>query len=312
MDLPEFPPVSDEDLHAITERHRLGAKAVAPLPSIGITNAIFALGDDYILRVPRNHPNPIATAYREARAVPIARRLGVRTPELIVFDDSREILPVPYALYEHAHGEPLGLLEREPRETAETYRSLGRDLARLHEGVTEQDVDGRHECALTPHGRPEPERLAAEGYFTAVEVRWLDAWFDRLAPAVAAPVRPRFLHGDVQATNVLVQLSTLEYATLLDWGNTGWGDVAIDFVGLPFRAVPYVLEGHRQVAPPEGNETIEARILYYLLWFALMVLPRPPQPNFSWAERPLGMLLEILRFFLEQPAEPWTRLADGF
>jgi aminoglycoside phosphotransferase (APT) family kinase protein len=309
MYLPEFADVSVEALHAISERHGLGGAGAVLLPSIGITNAMYALGGQHILRVPRNHPNVIATAYREARAVPLARRVGVRTPDLVVFDDSREIITVPYAIYERAPGEPLGLLAREPHETTEAYRCLGRDLARLHEGVTESDVDPCHGCALTPEGHPEPEQLAAEGYFTAVEARWLAGWFDQLAPAMAAPVRPCFLHGDVQATNVLVQGLSNEQTAILDWGNAGWGDVAIDFVGLPLRAVPLVLEGHRQVAPLAGEETIEARILYYHLWFALMVLSRPPLPDLAWAERPTGMLLEILRFFLERPAEPWDRLA---
>jgi len=32
-----------------------------------------------------------------------------------------------------------------------------------------------------------------------------------------------------------------------------------------------------------------------------MVLPRPPKPALSWAERPLGMLIEIMRFLLDLP-----------
>jgi hypothetical protein len=32
--------------------------------------------------------------------VPAARVAGVRTPALIVFDDSLDLLPVPYAIYE--------------------------------------------------------------------------------------------------------------------------------------------------------------------------------------------------------------------
>lgn len=56
------------------------------------------------------------------------------------------------------------------------------------------------------------------------------------------------------------------------------------------------------------GEPLETRILACQLWFALLVLSRPPQPGLSWAERPAGMLLEILRFFLERPGPPWNGL----
>jgi hypothetical protein len=63
------------------------------------------------------------------------------------------------------------------------------------------------------------------------------------------------------------------------------------------------------VAPLDGDERAEARILYYHLWLAFYHLTRPPQPQLSWAERPVSMLLEIMRFFLESPGARWTSLA---
>jgi aminoglycoside phosphotransferase (APT) family kinase protein len=309
LDLPEHVRVTAEHLHAISGRHGLGASQFELLPSVGITNAIYRLGDRFVLRVPRKHPGFIATAFREIAAVPVARRLGVKTPELVALDDTRDILDVPYTIYERVEGETLGLLGREPSDTPDAYRALGRDLAKLHAGVTEADVERRQECDLNPGHWPSPERLAMEGYFTVVEARWFAAWFDRLASLAAVPIRPRFLHGDVQATNVLVRPGSLEYTAILDWGNAGWGDPALDWVGLPTRAVPLVLEGYRDVLPTDDDLTIEARILFYHLWFALETLARPPQPDLSWAERPMSMLLELLRFMLNAPGSRWRELA---
>jgi hypothetical protein len=77
---------------------------------------------------------------------------------------------------------------------------------------------------------------------------------------------------------------------------------------MPLRAVPYALEGHRAVAPLDGDETAEARILWgHLLW-ALYVLPRGAMPKRSWAECPLAVLLEVLRFCLDQPGGRWRDL----
>ena len=68
-----------------------------------------------------------------------------------------------------------------------------------------------------------------------------------------------------------------------------------------------MLAGYRELCPvAEGDQ--EARILWRHLQIALYLLSRPPQPGLSWAERPAGMLLEIVRFFLDDPGEPWTSL----
>lgn len=50
------------------------------------------------------------------------------------------------------------------------------------------------------------------------------------------------------------------------------------------------------------------RILWRHLQFALYTARREPQPERSWAERPLTMLLNMTRFFLASPGEPWCDL----
>ena len=112
-------------------------------------------------------------------------------------------------------------------------------------------------------------------------------------------------------TNVMVRPDLPTYLALIDWGACGWGDAAHDFAGIPLRAVPFMLEGYREVAPLPEDETAEARILWRHLQISLYLLGRPPQPGLSWAERPAAMLLEIMRFFLGSPGRPWTDLYLG-
>jgi aminoglycoside phosphotransferase (APT) family kinase protein len=306
--IPDPVELTSAALHAICERHGLNVSGFSPMPAVGITNTQFALGDCLVLRLPRNHPGIFAVTLREAAAVPTARLAGVRTPRIVAFDNSRALVEAPYTIYERAQGETLGLLGLEPHQTTDAYRGLGADMARLHHGVTGEQIDPGQKCSLTPGDPPSAHRLAELGYFSAVEARWLDGWFGRLLPAVRAPVPQRFLHGDMQTTNVIVESGSFAYEALLDWGNAGWGDPALDFVGLPMRAVPFVLDGYRKVASDTDAGCLETRILAYQLWFALLVLSRPPQPSLSWAERPLGMLLETLRFFLKCPDSPWDGL----
>ena len=68
--LPDHVTVDPDTLQAIAKQHGLDGTSVERLPDTGIFNAIYRLGQDAILRVPRNHPDFVAHGYREAGAVP--------------------------------------------------------------------------------------------------------------------------------------------------------------------------------------------------------------------------------------------------
>ena len=308
MQLPDFPPLPSGFPRAVAERQGLRVEGLSRLKDVGIFNAIYLLGNDYVLRVPRDAPPFVAAIRKEAIAVPVARAAGVRTPALVAFDDSLELLPVPYAIYERVHGDTLGLLDLGPDDTPEVWLEVGRDLAALHEGVSEDGSADGLETEPLPDPRPMPDELASAGYFTSQEARWLSGWLELLAPFALAPAPRRFRHGDLQTTNVMVHDGSSEYLALIDWGACGWGDPAHDFAGIPLRAVPFMLTGYRQITPLSEGETAEARIVWRHLQIALYLLGRPPQPKLSWAERPAAMLLEVMRFFLGSPGKPWTDL----
>jgi hypothetical protein len=84
-----------------------------------------------------------------------------------------------------------------------------------------------------------------------------------------------------------------------------------DLAVVPLRAVPFLLQGHRDLAPVDDGEHIEARIVWRHLLLTLWLVPRGPQPGFSWAERPLSILLDTIAFFAAQPPELWRGLGPG-
>lgn len=272
-------------------------------------NAVFALGDDLILRVPRDAPLPVSKTYKEQVAVPVARAVGVRTPAIVTFDDSLELIATPYAVYERVRGRTLESIVLEPHETPEAWRDLGRDFARLHHGVERKGEVSEVEAPKYPDPRTLADGLAERGHFTVLEARWLRGWLDHLVPAALAPVEKRFLHGDPQGTNVMVERNGQRYLAVLDWGSAKWGDPAWDFVNVPFGAVPLMLGGYREVAPLAGDEdgTAEARILWRTLGSALDNMGRPPLPEQSWAEQPLAVLLQLVRFLLASDQPAWLR-----
>lgn len=309
MQLPPHADVPDHAIARMAHHHGLPSAPVIRLPDTGIFNAIYVLGNDFVLRVPRRHPLHDRALYHESVAVPLARRVGVRTPALLIYDDSCTLLPVPYTIYERVQGDTLSHLDLEPEDTPEVWRDIGRDLARLHSGV---DRDGLGAALgardVLPDARQLAEDLASGGWITRSEARWLVRWLDRIAPAAITPVEASFSHGDLQSTNIMVEPLSRHYAALLDWGSASWGDPAWDFGGVPLRAVPSLLEGHRSISPLPSDSTAEARILWRHAQHALLTPPRGPQPNHSWAERPLTMLVELSRFFLTNRSPIWHDL----
>jgi aminoglycoside phosphotransferase (APT) family kinase protein len=237
----------------------------------------------------------------------VAHAAGVRTPRLCVFDDSRSILEVPFTIYERVQGETLGLLE-EPADLPATWRALGRDVALLHQRVQFcEDPAGFLDRPRRDDPRDDLSALASDGALAAPHARWLSRWLDQLAPAVLAPVTPRFLHDDLQATNVMVTRGSHDYLAMIDWGDAGWGDPSLDLRSMPLLAVPFALSGYRQVQPFENDETVEARVLWDQIAHALHQL-RHPRPGRSRA----GYVWELLRFAIEQGQSrcaDWSRFA---
>lgn len=309
--------VTGEAAAALLQRHGLPAQTpVTRMVSTGIINAVYAVGEHLVLRVPRAKYGEYIL--KEARVVPRARAAGVRTPALVAMDDTLDILPVPYALYERVHAATLGLLSREPQEAAHAWRELGRDLGRLHAGIAPipwSERPGARAAAERPRRTPQQlieKEASANGWLTSMEARWLLAWFERLEPLVEAGRETRvarLLHADTQPSNVMVDGETLEYRALIDWGDARWGDVADEFIGPPLRAVPHMLAGHREVLPLDDDETAEARILWGQLRFMVSVLRRGKALEYGWGERPLPRLVEIVRFFLEDQGSRWAALA---
>jgi Ser/Thr protein kinase RdoA (MazF antagonist) len=177
----------------------------------------------------------------------------------------------------------------------------------LHAGVS--TVDDPHGY-LDPHTRlhdPAPlvEGLRRDGLLGDEAALWVHDMLQRLQPAVPPPnTFRRFLHGDVTATNILVRDDA--FHSLIDWDDAGWGDPAMDLVSLPLRVIDATLAGYRSVAPLDGDDTAEQRILWDKFIGALLRLRLPPEPPASPAwPTPSGRLFDLLAAAAER--SPITR-----
>jgi aminoglycoside phosphotransferase (APT) family kinase protein len=307
--LPEHIGVSQAVLREVARRY--AAPLAGPfevLPENGIFNAHYRLGPNLVLRVPRNHPEHFAALRREAVAIPTARNAGVHTPDLVAIDNTCALLPGPFAVYRRIEGETLESLDVSPAAAGDIWRELGRELARLHAVAP----DAANRSIPPPGPLPDPRELAethaAAGWFTTTESRWLLSWLAQLAPLALQPARERFVHGDTQASNVMVQPHPLRYVALMDWGSAAWGAQVDDLAVVPLGAVPFLLDGYRESAQIDEDPNLEARIVWRHLQLGLVTLPRGPLPGRSWAERPFTLLLDTLAFFASDPPHAWREL----
>ena len=300
FELPPHHQLPAGSLGAVAASFGLQPQDVGALPNVGISNAIYALGKGLVLRVPRAALGFERTLAREAAVVPLAVAAGLRTPRLVRYDTSRSLLSAPYVVYERVDGHRLeqepGVVPSSPR----AWRELGRDLRRLHHLKVPSTLDLD---APLPVATPEAllDVRLAEGWISPWDHDWLTDWLTALGAHVDGQEKT-LVHGDIQAANVLVDDGG-DYLALIDWGDARVDDPAYDFAGVPMGVVPAMLESY-------GGPTLafKARIVRRHLQLALLLMPRGAVSDLSWAERPVPVLLELMRFFASGPSQDWSDL----
>jgi hygromycin-B 7''-O-kinase len=295
-DLPDLTP---GELAAFAQQFGLESP-LTRLPSVGIVNRVYRArraGRDVVLRVPM--PGDIEDALTESVAVPAAVRAGIPTPELLVFDDSRAVLDAPVSVYAFAPGrslDGLGWCYGDPR-LSRAWREAGRALAALHAGVTDAPDPHGYLESITP---PDPARtrtrvLTGERLGTA-EADWATGLTARLLSENPPPAQPAFLHDDLHAGNLMVTDDGAVTA-LIDWGDAGWGDPALDLSYSGPLAVPDLLAGYHEASGTEGD-ALTLRVLAYTLDNATRYLTRQPEAHENgdlWYTRPATALMGLLR-----------------
>ena len=260
------------------------------LPSTGLANRIFATRD-VVLRVATEHPDGVVDARTESVAAPVARAAGILTPRLIAFDDTRTLVDRPFSLWERVHGETLGLASLSPGQTAEVWRGVGRELARLHLRVREcADPDGY----LDEPGRDQDvdanvKRLVAAKKLDIDVAGRVEHLAEELLPYVAAGIETRFIHDDIHPMNIMCAADG-ELLAIIDWGDAGWGDPMLDFAAIPVDAIQSALEGYEAEAPGSLGafpHFISSPRRCHLLWPGRCLLLRTPTPRARW-RRPVS------------------------
>ncbi|MEU8521361.1 aminoglycoside phosphotransferase family protein [Streptomyces sp. NBC_01216] len=223
-------PHIDEDLvrGLVADRFpRWAGLAVRAVPSAGTDNAMYRLGDDLVVRLPRA-PGAARQVAKEQRWLPhLAPRLPLPVPVPLGLGLPGKDFPLPWSVY--------GWLEGDDAFTAPIYdlAHAAEALGRFGRDLRAVDADGGPASfrggRITEWAGDQPERAlrALDGDGTADRALVTEAWESvlRLPQWRGDPV---WVHGDLLPGNLLGRAGRL--SAVIDFGGVGTGDPACDMM----------------------------------------------------------------------------------
>jgi aminoglycoside phosphotransferase (APT) family kinase protein len=262
------------------------ALPIEPVSSSGTVNALYRLGEDMVVRLPRMDWG-LGAVDRELRWLPeLAPQLPVAISVPLAKGTPAEGYPWDWGVYPWLEGEnPTvdGIVDPD---------SLAREVARFVAALRRVDVAGG-----PPAGRGaslarwnDSTRAALSALEGIVDTDAATAAWDAALEAPAWPGPPVWVHGDLMPGNLLVQGGRL--TAVIDWGGLGVGDPACDLM------VTWNLfsAGPRKVFRAElgVDDATWARGRGWALWTGLVALPYYRDTNPVLADNARFRIHEVL------------------
>ncbi len=202
---------------------------LAPVPSAGTDNALYRLGGDLCVRIPRIPSASEQLAKEQAWLPVVAARVALDVPRQIAVGGPAGGFPWTWSILRWLDGDQAdpSVLADQPG-SAERLAGFVADL---------QSIDARNGPTPGRHNASRGVPLAARDPITRKGIAAMDGLIDgELASrvwddALAAPRwdRPgRWIHGDLHPANVLAQQGRI--SAVIDFGCLGVGDPACDLL----------------------------------------------------------------------------------
>jgi aminoglycoside phosphotransferase (APT) family kinase protein len=196
---------------------------IEALPAGGTDNAIYRLGDELSVRLPRRREWPAGSLDKEFEWLPkLAPLLPLRVPAPVARGVAGDGYPHEWAVYDWLDGEDAASVPLDLRRAAV-------DLAELLAALRRIDPTGGPPPAsrggsLRPRDEATRAGIAALG--DAIDAGAVTAAWERALAAPEWDGRPVWIHGDLDARNLLVRDGRI--TGVLDWGAVCVGDPACD------------------------------------------------------------------------------------
>lgn len=218
---------TDEDLvrGLLTRQHPQWAdRPIQRVPSAGTDNALYRLGDDLAVRLPRIHWAVDHVAKEQAWLPVLAPHLPLPTPVPVAAGEPDETFPHPWGVVRWLPGSMASLDQLDDPVQAAL------DLAAFVGTLRAIDATNgpRHDRGAPIDRSDEIVRAGIAQLEGGVDT---DALTEVWARAVAAPRHdgpPTWFHGDLAYLNLLAEDGRL--SAVIDWGTCGVGDPAIDTI----------------------------------------------------------------------------------
>jgi aminoglycoside phosphotransferase (APT) family kinase protein len=197
---------------------------IEPVRSAGTVNAIYRLGDDMAVRLPRIHW-ATADLEKELRYLPrLAPYLPLAIPVPLVKGEPGEGYPWHWSVYRWLEGEN-ATVERiaDPHQAATDLAQFVASLQQVN--FADNEPSGRGERLALRDG---PARSAIEALRGTVDTDAATAVWEASLRAPTWKRAPVWTHGDLIPTNLLVEKGQL--TAVIDFGDLGVGDPACDLV----------------------------------------------------------------------------------
>ena len=232
-------PIDENLVRRLLERDlpELSGLELTRMSRTGSSNVLFRLGEQLVVRLPRQ-PGGSATIDKEARYLPlIARHLSVPVPEIVAVGRPGCGYPERWSLVRWLDGARPNV----PARPGETTAELALELAAL--------VREMRDLEVPDHALADPTlRWYRSGPISAIaeDIRsYLDECrsipdlplsldgcdrFWSVATRLPEPpeTRPHWIHADLLAENLLVRHGRL--AAVLDFGGLALGDTCVDLI----------------------------------------------------------------------------------
>src|SRR6266540_2992530 len=195
---------------------------IEPVPSAGTDNALYRLGDDMAVRLPRIR-GAVADVDREHRWLPrLAPFLPVAIPEPLRKGKPAEGYPWPWSVYRWLDGENPAV------DRIADAGSLAAELAQFVAALHRIDPTGGPPAGrgVPLEERDAPTRSAIDALQGMVDTAAAAAAWDAALQTPTWPGAPVWVHGDLSPGNLLVADGRL--SAVIDFA--GVGDPACDLI----------------------------------------------------------------------------------
>jgi len=202
---------------------------IEPVRSAGTDNALYRLGQDMVVRLPRHLPT-VRTLKKERRWLPkLAPLLPLPIPVPLADGTAAEDYPWEWSVYRWLEGET-ATIDR-IADPGQVVTALARFIAALHRvDPLDGPPPGEHNFfrGVPLAMRDDPTRAALEALRGTIDARAVTTAWDAALRTPVWSEPPVWVHGDLAPGNLLFRRGRL--TAVIDFGCLGVGDPACDLI----------------------------------------------------------------------------------